>query len=203
MDVKICGLTQSRDVVKAVALGATHVGCVVVPGTPRAVSAETAGELLRDSGAAPVLVMRDASVALVLAAVEDARIATVQLHRFREDVATPLEEAGLVVHRVFDALEQGQIAAALEHAAAGRDVLLDVGGGGSGRTFDWTRLRGHDLAGVTIAGGITPENVGDLLAYGPARIDVGSGVESSPGKKDHRRLDALFEAIDQRQGGPA
>ena len=55
MDVKICGLTQSRDVVKAVALGATHVGCVVVPGTPRAVSAETAGELLRDSGAAPVL----------------------------------------------------------------------------------------------------------------------------------------------------
>ena len=80
-------------------------------------------------------------------------------------------------------------------------LLLDVHDpvvrGGTGRTIDWTAAA--DVAAqrqILLAGGLTPDNVADAVArVRPFGIDVSSGVERAPGIKDHRRLQALFEAV--------
>jgi phosphoribosylanthranilate isomerase len=77
------------------------------------------------------------------------------------------------------------------------DVHDPVARGGTGRTIDWAGAA--DLAAqrqVILAGGLTPDNVGDAIArVRPCGIDVSSGVERAPGIKDHQRLRALFEAV--------
>jgi phosphoribosylanthranilate isomerase len=75
-------------------------------------------------------------------------------------------------------------------------VLLDIGAGGSGTPFDWRLLGRVAPPRLWIAGGITPENVDELLEHDPFGIDVSSGVEVAPGIKDARRLRKLFAAID-------
>jgi len=195
VQVKICGLTRPTDAERAVELGATHLGCVLVEGTPRAVTPEVAREVLRGRGAQAVLVLRDPTIEECLAKVDAARIPCVQLHDYREEVAAALESAGVRVHRVLDAGAREAPRCAALLATGSGPVHLDVGGGGSGRPFDWAALAGLDLRDVFVAGGITPDNVSGLLAYSPWGIDVSSGVESSPGIKDHRRLAALFTAV--------
>jgi phosphoribosylanthranilate isomerase len=77
------------------------------------------------------------------------------------------------------------------------DALDSVKRGGTGRTIDWTRAAPIAAARpVMLAGGLTPENVvGAIRTVRPFGIDVSSGVERSPGIKDHARLEALFEAV--------
>lgn len=76
-----------------------------------------------------------------------------------------------------------------------RPALLDVGGGGTGRGFDWTLLGARAPDATFVAGGIRPDNVRVLLKYRPYGIDLSSGVESSPGVKDPHKLRALFEEV--------
>lgn len=194
MQVKVCGLTRAEDAERAAELGATHLGCVLVKGTPRAVTPERARTILSGRGARPVIVLRDASFSEAISMVEATRIPCVQLHRYREEVGARLEDAGVRVHRVIDADEPGAPRIAARGARGDAPIHLDVGGGGSGQAFDWSVLAGIDLDNVFIAGGITPENVARLLAYAPWGIDVSSGVEASPGIKDHERLASLFAA---------
>lgn len=66
--------------------------------------------------------------------------------------------------------------------------------GGTGQTFDWSLIR-HLPRRVFLAGGITPENVTQALDLGVYGIDVCSGIESSPGKKDHDKMRRLFDAV--------
>jgi phosphoribosylanthranilate isomerase len=76
-------------------------------------------------------------------------------------------------------------------------ALLDVGGGGSGRTFDWDLLGGSAPGFTFIAGGIRPENVEELLRHQPYGIDLASGVETAPGVKDEKRLRTLFHRVER------
>ena len=80
-----------------------------------------------------------------------------------------------------------------------RPALLDVGGGGSGRCFDWNLLGAEAPAFTFVAGGIRPENVESLLDHRPYGIDLSSGVESEPGVKDEGKLHRLFERIETRR----
>ena len=73
-------------------------------------------------------------------------------------------------------------------------VLLD-GGSGSGRTFDWSLLAGYaEPEAAIIAGGLRADNVAEAAALGSYALDVSSGVESAPGKKDPERMAAFFRA---------
>jgi phosphoribosylanthranilate isomerase len=74
-------------------------------------------------------------------------------------------------------------------------ALLDVGGGGSGRSFDWDLLGTEAPPFTFVAGGIRPENVEALLEHRPYGIDLASGVESEPGVKDEEKLRELFDRI--------
>lgn len=199
MIVKICGITRVEDATVAVSLGATAVGFIFWPGSPRRVAPADAAAI----GAAlpqevwKVGVFVDAPADHIRRVIEEARLTAVQLHGNE----TPAAAAALNA-RVIKAI-------ALEHVDSpealddwrGVPILLDandpVRQGGTGRTIDWHRAAEmaarHD---IILAGGLRPGNVAEAIArVRPSGIDVSSGVEASPGVKDHDKLRSLFEAL--------
>jgi phosphoribosylanthranilate isomerase len=199
MIVKICGITRAQDATTAVALGATAVGFVFWPGSPRRVTPAVAAAIVKalPDDVWKVGVFVDAAPDEMCRTIEEAGLTTVQLHG-RE---TPTLAASLST-RVIKAmpLEQLDDDAALDEWR-GVPILLDahdpVRRGGTGRTIDWNRASAfaarHD---VILAGGLRPDNVAEAVALvRPYGIDVSSGVEMSPGVKDHGKLRGLFEAL--------
>jgi indole-3-glycerol phosphate synthase/phosphoribosylanthranilate isomerase len=197
--VKICGLTNKTDAAAACRGGASYAGLVMVPGTPRAVSRAEA-EAIADTVSVPVVgVFRNEKLMEVAAAARALGLHAVQLHG-DEDCA--------YIKALRNLLPAGtEIWAA---AAVGRDLpeprlgadrtLFDtrVGGrsGGTGIAFDWRRVRGRsDLPGAILAGGLDPANAAAAGKVGAFALDVGSGVEAEPGRKDHDKLRAFFEAL--------
>lgn len=197
MKIKVCGLTRREDAELATRLGAAHLGCVLAADSPRCTTALHARDVLRDLPG-PVLVFRKATVDEVLAAVDEAAVTTVQLHRFNERDAQTLEAGGLTVHRAYN-VERGALP---ETATAGAPLVYDVGAGGSGRPFDWSALAPRAPRNVFVAGGLTPNNVGALCALDPWGIDVSSGVEAAPGIKDPGLLHAFFRVVHEHEEKP-
>ena len=189
--VKLCGLTTTDDVWTAGLAGASHAGFVFVPGTPRAVEPRRAGPLAdaaRGAGTKPVGVFRDAPVPYVVAAANDLGLAAVQLHgsEGREQVAAI--KAGFA-GEVWTASVPG-------HDRGGDRPLFDNGPGGTGRPFDWTPLAAEPrLATAFLAGGIGPDNAREAQRLGVYGIDVGSRLETSPGRKDPLIVKDLFDAL--------
>jgi phosphoribosylanthranilate isomerase len=105
--------------------------------------------------------------------------------------------------RVRKSLRASQLAR-FKHAEA---LLLDGFDanhwGGTGKTFDWDLVpKTNGSAKIFLAGGITPENVGEAIrAANPYAIDVCSGVEAKPGKKDPKRMKAFMHAVDEARKG--
>jgi len=192
--VKVCGLTNAADLDMAAAAGATHAGLVMVPGTPRAVTHREAEAILAKSRSKCRIVgiFRDSDPATIGAAARGLGLHAVQLHGD--------EEVGAV--RAFLPAET-EIWAAVRVGAGsigprtGADRLLfDSGSGGSGRTFDWSRIAGRrDLRSGLLAGGLNPANAPAAARLGAYALDVGSGLEAVPGWKDSHRTAAFFEAL--------
>ena len=196
--VKICGLTRPDDARLAVRLGATHVGCVMAPETPRCVSMEQARSVFQAAGdrVRRVLVFRQQDASMILEMARGVRTTDVQLHEMPEEDALLLEREGLTVYRVQRVDSEIETLPVLTpEPTPERPLLLDVGGGGSGTTFGWEILGDQAPQGVFIAGGIRPDNVAALLSHHPYGVDLSSGVESSPGVKDEARMTAFFEAV--------
>jgi phosphoribosylanthranilate isomerase len=199
MIVKICGITRAEDATIAVSLGATAIGYIFWPGSPRRITPAGAAAI---SAALPedvwkVGVFVDAPADDIRRAIEEARLTAVQLHGSE----TPAFAAALTT-RVIKALALEQVdqpeALADWH---GIPILLDahdpVWKGGTGRTIDWQRAR--EIAAdrdIILAGGLRPDNVVEAVSrVRPYGIDVSSGVEVSPGVKDHDKLRSLFEVL--------
>lgn len=200
--VKICGLKRVEDAEVAVSLGANFVGAVRTPSSPRRVSVDEARALFSriGSNAARVLVFRDVPLEEVLSDARASGADWVQLYHASESDVRRVESEGLRVLRVYDLSEESlRLPAFSREPAAGRPALLDVGGGGSGRSFDWGLLGGAAPAFTFIAGGIRPENVEELLEHRPYGIDLSSGVEREPGVKDEAKLRRLFDRIDGKR----
>lgn len=200
--IKICGLTRPDDARLAIALGATHIGAVRTPSSPRWVSPEHARDVFAaaDGKAETVFVFKDIPLAQVI---DDARVSSaagVQLYDASDDDVRAVAAEGYRVYRVY---HMEQDATSLPSFAPppteAQPALLDVGGGGSGRSFDWTILGTRAPEATFVAGGIRPDNVRSLLKHQPYGIDLASGVESSPGIKDESKLRGLFEEVGQWQ----
>ena len=195
--VKICGITSAADARLAAEAGADAVGFVFWPGSPRAVDVATAREIVRTLPAslARVGVFVDAQRAALARTAESVGLDLLQLHGHE----APADCLGQP-RRVWKALGVGadfapQQAAAYATSVAG--ILLDSGRGGSGRTFEWAAARGlrESVPFLILAGGLTPENVGRAVAdVRPHGVDVSSGVESAPGRKDAGKLRAFVDA---------
>jgi indole-3-glycerol phosphate synthase/phosphoribosylanthranilate isomerase len=197
--VKVCGITDGHDSAMAADHGAAFAGVVMVPNTPRAVTLSQAEAIAGESPIPLVGVFRNEKPLQIADAARALRLRAVQLHG---------EEDALYIRALRNLLpEETEIWAA---AAVGRDVpqprlgadrtLFDtqVGGrsGGTGTAFDWSRLEGRaDLGRSVLAGGLRPSNARAASRVGAFALDVGSGVEMAPGRKDSGRLHAFFEAL--------
>ena len=217
MFIKICANTNLEDARLAAELGVDAVGFVFAP-SKRRVTPEQVAEITRELPAdlAKVGVFTSTDAAEIVQAAKVARLTAVQLHSAFDPQLVDAINAGsggvLHVVQVVDVpvgmdLEKlrSVLTAVLSHPYV-LVALLDAshGGasGGTGRSFDWERTAAEVLAvqkatggWVIVAGGLNAENVGEAIeAFAPWGVDVASGVESAPGKKDPERLRAFVAA---------
>ena len=200
--VKLCGLTRSQDVALAARSGATHAGLIMVPGTPRALDLGKANVLsltARDMGMKSVGVFRDSALLEIVMTVEALNLDAVQLHGSEDEAAIAELRARLSASVELWALCGVNSRAALRRAGTDRSLFDTVRGGasgGTGRAFDWALVEGReDLPSGFLAGGIEPANARAAARVGAHGLDVGSGVEVSPGIKDRAKVEALFAAL--------
>jgi len=196
MIIKICGTTSEDDALLAVAMGANALGFIFAP-SPRQIPLQRASDIVKRLPKEEVLtvgVFRNEAPRRVVEAVYSAGLHAAQLHGHE----TP-EEAHWVRERVpmvIKAFSAGdpRISNAADYGAD--VVLLDGQSPGSGKVFDWA-LAGDvpDGQKLMIAGGLTPANVGPaIVKVKPWGVDVVSGVEASPGRKDPMKLKRFIEA---------
>jgi len=197
--VKICGITRLEDAQAAVTAGANALGFVFWPKSPRYVDPDRAREIVATlpPGVTPVGVFVDQLEDEVNDVAHRVKLAVVQLHGHENAQYVRKMTRGVMKAVAVD----GTSAPSLEAWPSDVTILLDVHDpvrkGGTGRTIDWSIgaavARRRD---IVLAGGLTPENVREAIAQvQPYGIDVSSGVEASPGIKDHERIKALFEAV--------
>jgi indole-3-glycerol phosphate synthase/phosphoribosylanthranilate isomerase len=195
--VKVCGITNQADAGAAVAAGASFLGLVMVPGTPRAVTREAMGGI---EGAPLVGVFRNAKLPDVAVAARALGLAAVQLHG-EEDMAYIEALRSLLLPEETEIWATGAVGDGLPERRLGADrTLFDtkVNGrtGGTGQVFDWERIRGRaDLGEALLAGGLHAGNARDAARVGAWALDVCSGVEATPGRKDPAKLAAFFDAL--------
>jgi indole-3-glycerol phosphate synthase/phosphoribosylanthranilate isomerase len=197
--VKVCGLTDPEDAALAAASGASFAGLIMVPDTPRALGRVQAEAVAAAAGIPAVGVFRNEKPVVVADAARALGLAAVQLHG-EEDAAyiralRPLlpettEVWGVAaVGRDLPAPRLGADRTLFDTKANGRS-------GGTGIAFDWNRIGGRDdLVQGIVAGGLTPDNAAEAAKLGAYALDVASGVESAPGRKDSKKMQAFFEAL--------
>ncbi|MCZ7525729.1 MAG: phosphoribosylanthranilate isomerase [Acidimicrobiia bacterium] len=196
MFVKVCGITNEEDALLAVALGADALGFVFAPGSRRQVTADTARDIVRrlPHGVVTVGVFRDERPERVVEIVHRVGLTGAQLHG-RE----PISEVRWVRQRVqfvIQAFQAGDPALAAAANGPADIVLVDSAQPGSGKVFDWSLAEGVP-GGVRLllAGGLNPDNVQEAVRrVRPWGVDVSTGVESAPGRKDPRKLRRFLEA---------
>ena len=200
--VKICGLTNLDDARRAADLGAWALGLIFHEPSPRACAEsdalEIAAALHRRALVCGVFVNRPLDE--VVAAADRIGLTMLQLHG-DEGPAYCAEAARRTGCRVVKALQVRTQADLQAVEAFHTDFhMLDAHArglrGGTGETFDWDLLRGRRArVPVILSGGLTPANVAEGVAVAaPHAVDVASGVEAEPGRKDPAKLEAFFSA---------
>ena len=202
MFVKICGITNEDDALLAVAMGADAVGFIFAP-SPRQIAAQQVYDITRrlPPEVLTVGVFRDEHPSLVVETVNRAGLKAAQLHG---------HESPAIVAEVASHLRWviKVVVAGSTDARQARDfqtdlIMVEGPAPGSGVVFDWSLV--DDVpAGqrLILAGGLTPDNVGAAVArVRPWGVDVGSGVERSPGRKDALKVKAFIEQA--RASAPA
>ncbi len=195
MFVKICGTTSEEDALLAVALGADAVGFVFAP-SPRQLAPSIAGDIAKrlPREVLTVGVFRDETPERVVKIVNGHGLKGAQLHgRESIEAVAWVKERVPVTIKAFPA-GHPEVARAADYGAD--IVLLDSPSPGSGKVFDWRLAEGvAEQARLMLSGGLDPGNVADAIAQvHPWGVDVASGVESSPGRKDPRRMRQFIQA---------
>ncbi len=199
MLVKICGITRLADAELAVECGAGALGFVFWPDSPRFIDPESARAIVATLPPAviPVGVFVNQSREYVNEVAAKVSLGAVQLHGDESvEYARAMTRPVLKAVALAEASEEAIDAWPLETMML-LDVHDPVRRGGTGRIVDWGRASTvARRRPVILAGGLTPENVGEAIGrVGPSGIDVSSGVERSPGLKDPDKLKALFVAM--------
>ena len=201
MFVKVCGTTSEEDALLAVAMGADAVGFIFAP-SPRQVSPVRVGDIVKrlPREILTVGVFRDQSPLRVVDIVNGIGLKAVQLHGHE----TP-EQAQWVRKRVpflIQGFGAGDPAISRARDFGADAVIIDSPSPGSGQVFDWTLADGvPDGMRLLLAGGLTAANVADAIAaVHPWGVDVATGVEAAPGRKDPVKV-RTFVAAAKAAGG--
>ena len=210
--IKICGLTREADVDAAVEQGASAIGFVQYPQSPRYISPKRAGELAKRLPAFvnPVLLFVNAETDTISSALDLVPGAWLQFHGdespdFCAQTALKLHAPWIRAVRIpqgesatpFDLLKY-----ALDYKLA-QALLLDAhvqGYGGGGKAFNWSHITQNVNAHLVLSGGLTPANVGSGIAHFKPLglslgVDVSSGVESDKGIKDIQKIRDFVGAV--------
>ena len=204
--VKLCGVTLLDDAARVGAAGADFIGFNFWPQSKRHLAPERAPMLARAARAAGTLqvvgVFVDATIDDILAVHRAVDLDIIQLHGYEgpELVAAVVNATKRPVWKAIS-VRTAEDVERLEIWPADA-ILLDAptpGRGGSGTTFDWALAQGarrrYPAMHIVLAGGITPDNVGEAIAaVQPWAIDVASGVEAGPGVKDPDKITRLVAA---------
>jgi phosphoribosylanthranilate isomerase len=192
--VKICGITSEDDALLAVAMGADALGFVFAP-SPRQVPVQRVYDITRrlPPEILTIGVFRDEHPRRVVEIVHRAGVKGAQLHG--RESAEAVAQIAKSVRFLVKAYPAGSPHIATAASLATDTILVDGPAPGSGHLFDWS-LVGEVPEGVRLilAGGLTPENVIDAVqTVTPWGVDVSTGVESSPGKKDPLKVKRFIE----------
>ena len=222
--IKICGTTNLTDAFLAVDAGADALGFVFYEKSPRSISPEAAREITAKlpEGIERVGVFVDRTFEFMQDVAARAGLTAVQLHATRStgNPVEPPQATHLKNYLVLPAEhflpadgEFELLAAGLAKQASGRRfhaIFLDSGTstepGGTGKTFDWQRAKqtarvmGDSGFRLVVAGGLTPDNVSDAIhILKPWGVDVVSGVETTPGKKNSEKVRAFIHTVRQSE----
>jgi phosphoribosylanthranilate isomerase len=203
MRVKICGITNLENALMATDFGADALGFVFAKGSPRTITPDAARNIINKLPPfiIPVGVFVDSPAEEILSIIERTGIQCVQLHGNE----SPLEytKINVPIIKVFRVDEHFQANTLLRFPATAYllDTFVKGTAGGTGKTFDWNiALAAKTYGRIILAGGLTPGNIRDAIQkVQPYGVDISSGIESVPGKKDKRKLQQFFTAIHSLQ----
>ena len=197
---KVCGITSPEDAQLACRAGADAIGVIFHAKSPRNVTLAQAREI--KSALPPfvvcVAVVRNATVELVSEIVSQLNPDFLQFHGDESgDFCRQFGRPYIKAVPMGAAVSVNAFAEEFNDASA---LLLDSHGGGAeagkGKTFDWNAVPEHSSLPLILAGGLHAENVAaGIAAVKPYAVDVASGVESTPGRKDAARIQAFFKGI--------
>jgi phosphoribosylanthranilate isomerase len=204
--VKICGLTNPKDALVAAEAGADFLGFIFYPPSPRYVTPEQVQEIvtqIRSQSPIPNLhlvgVFVDQRPEIVAQTLDFCGLDYAQLHGTEppERVNT-LMDWGLSVIKAFRVRDGTSLVEIERYRATAYllDAYVPGQPGGTGHTFDWAlAMRARQYGPVILAGGLTPDNVAQAVhQVQPWAVDVSSGVEATPGRKDHDKLRQFIAA---------
>lgn len=208
MRVKICGITQPEQGKIITQLGATTLGFICVPRSPRFITSEQMQAILKclPTTVEKIGVFANASLAEISQILTEVDLTGIQLHgdetlEFCDGLRQVFPEIEIIKAIRVKTPESLEFAETYIHHVD--TLLLDAYHpqqlGGTGQTLDWTRLQQFRPACPwLLAGGLTPENVlAALTLLKPDGIDLSSGVEQSPGDKDLTKVTQLFQVLSQ------
>ena len=202
--VKICGITSEADALLAVSLGASAVGFLFAP-SPRQVSVQLAGDIAKrlPEHVLTVGVFRNEAPQRVVEAVRVAGLGAAQLHG--QETAEETQWVRARVPTVIKAFRAGERAIERFEEFGADYLLVDGDNPGSGQVFDWRLAEGvADPHRLIVSGGLMPDNVAQAVAsLRPAGVDVSTGVESAPGRKDPLLVRAFIVNARQAQDATA
>ena len=198
--VKICGITNLEDARAAADAGADALGFIFYDASPRAVSIETVAQITREllPTIAKVGVFVNPEEDLVQAAIARGGLNILQFHG--EESSDFCRQFGVMSMKAFRVRDTTSLAilSAYETDAFLLDSYVAGKPGGTGELFNWDLAVEAKQFGkpIFLAGGLTPENVAAaVLHVRPFGVDVSSGVEERPGKKDHGKLKEFIAAV--------
>ncbi|OEI83919.1 phosphoribosylanthranilate isomerase [Brucella sp. BO3] len=215
LDIKICGLKTPEAVAAALDGGATHIGFIFFPKSPRHITPDAAARLraAATGRAVAVAVTVDADDETLDEIVKTVRPDMLQLHggETPERVRFVKARYNLPVMKAFSIREAGDLEAIAPYRGIADRFLFDAKPpkgselpGGNGISFDWNLLAALDAdIDYMLSGGLNADNIAEaLLKTGAPGIDISSGVECAPGEKDVRLIENFFQAVADANAQP-
>jgi len=201
--VKVCGITNAEDALAAVEAGADALGFIFYEKSPRYVVPGVVANIIAELPplVTPVGVFVNEGLATVRSIMDTCGLAMAQLHG--DENVSYCRELARPAMKALRLRDRGSLLALAEYQGRGGvrgfvlDAFSELSYGGTGQITDWgLAAEVAKSTPILLAGGLTPDNVTEAIrTVRPYGVDVSSGVESAPGKKDHAKMRAFVDAV--------